>query len=328
MHVLLYRTDGIEERLAEIRRVIEAHENRAEPTVGQNALNPPLDVPDAVLRSNMTQPEFEQMVERAKEYIRAGDIFQVVLSRRFEFDVQLPPLEIYKALRRTNPSPYMYYLRLDDLHIAGSSPEVLVRLSGRKAVTRPLAGTRRRGRDAAEDAALERELRADPKEQAEHVMLVDLGRNDLGRVCEYGSVRATNLLDIERHSRVMHLVSTVEGWTRADADAFDVFAATFPAGTVSGAPKVRAMQVIDELEPARRGIYAGAIGYFSLLGDVDLCIAIRTMVMHRGRGFIQAGAGIVADSVPALEYKETLNKARALLQAVKLAEQERIANSE
>ncbi|NUQ49284.1 MAG: anthranilate synthase component I family protein, partial [Phycisphaerae bacterium] len=271
------------------------------------------------VRSNMARPQFEAMVERAREYIRAGDVFQVVLSQRFEFEAAAPPLAYYRALRETNPSPYMYYLRLSDLHIAGSSPEVLVGLTGRRVLTRPLAGTRPRGATEEEDLALARELRADPKEQAEHVMLVDLGRNDLGRVCEGGSVRVSDVMEIERHSRVMHLVSSVEGWLREDCDAVDVFRATFPAGTVSGAPKIRAMQVIDELEPQRRGVYAGAIGYFSYLGDMDLCIAIRTMVLHRGRGHIQAGAGVVADSVAAREYEETLNKANALLRAARLA---------
>ncbi len=269
--------------------------------------------------SNMTAGDFERMVERAREYIFAGDIFQVVLSQRFGFDLPAEPIELYRALRRTNPSPYMYYLHLGDLHIAGSSPELLVRCVGRRVVTRPLAGTRRRGRDAAEDAALADELLHDEKERAEHVMLVDLGRNDLGRVCVPGSVELTEVLQIERHSKVMHLVSNVEGWLRDDCDAFDVVRATFPAGTVSGAPKVRAMQIIEELEPVRRGVYAGAIGYFSLLGDVDLCIAIRTLVMRHGKGYVQAGAGIVADSVPQREYAETVNKACALLEAVQNA---------
>jgi len=277
-----------------------------------------LDTPE--LKANMSRAQFEALVARAKEYIYAGDVFQVVLSQRFEFPLTTNPLNLYKALRITNPSPYMYYLKLDDLHVAGSSPEILVRLIGRRVITRPLAGTRRRGNTPAEDEALARELQSDPKERAEHVMLVDLGRNDLGRVCDYGEIELTELLQIERHSKVMHLVSNVEGWLREGRDAFDVFRAVFPAGTVSGAPKVRAMEIIEELEPSRRGVYAGAIGYFSLLGDVDLCIAIRTIVTRGERGYIQAGAGIVADSVPALEYEETLNKARALMKAVALAQ--------
>ncbi len=317
LHVLLYTDSGQPRRLEQIKAAVEC---------GQAASCQPSEpgsLPagdEAPLRSNMSRAQFEQMVARAKEYIYAGDIFQVVLSQRFEFPLTVEPLRLYQALRLTNPSPYMYYLRLDDLHIAGSSPEMLVTLTGRKVVTRPLAGTRPRGATPAEDAALARELQADEKERAEHVMLVDLGRNDLGRVCEYGSIQLSELLEIERHSKVMHLVSNVEGWLRADRDALDVFQAVFPAGTVSGAPKVRAMQIIDELETVRRGIYAGAIGYFSLMGDLDLCIAIRTIVMCRGKGYIQAGAGIVADSVPAREYQETLNKARALRAAVALAE--------
>lgn len=317
VHILLFEDDGVERRFAEIEAAIRSCGESEPPTIAAPSES---TLSDAPLRSNMTQAQFEQMVTKAKEYILAGDIFQVVLSQRFEFDLRCPPLSLYRALRLTNPSPYMYYLKLDDLSIAGSSPEILVRQIGRKVVTRPLAGTRRRGRTPEEDVALAQELSNDPKERAEHVMLVDLGRNDLGRVCEFGSVKLTDLLQIERHSKVMHLVSNVEGWLRPDADAFDVFRAAFPAGTVSGAPKVRAMEVIDELEPVKRGVYAGAIGYFSLLGDVDLCIAIRTIVMKGARGYIQAGAGIVADSIPAMEYKETVNKARALARAVQVAE--------
>lgn len=336
LHVLLYQERGHEQRFGEICAALRAARNGRRGPPGDAAGRAPAQAhehaeargrdgsiersgSEIALRANMTQPQFEQMVLRAKEYILAGDVFQVVLSQRFEFDLAVEPLAVYQALRRTNPSPYMYYLRLDDLHIAGSSPEVLASLTGRRVLTRPLAGTRRRGRTPAEDEALAAELRADPKERAEHVMLVDLGRNDLGRVCDYGEVQVRELLEIERHSKVMHLVSTVEGWLREGADAFDVFRATFPAGTVSGAPKVRAMQIIEELEPVRRGVYAGAIGYFSLLGDMDLCIAIRTIVMKDGKGYIQAGAGIVADSVPALEYKETLNKASALMNAAREA---------
>lgn len=327
LHVLLYQESGQEQRFQEIRRALCAAENecgRTAPASGDHPAaasdSPGTAAAEAALRSNMTPEQFERMVLRAKEYILAGDIFQVVLSQRFEFDLTVPPLPLYQALRRTNPSPYMYYLRLGDVHIAGSSPEVLATVTGRRVVTRPLAGTRRRGHTPEEDQALATELLADPKERAEHVMLVDLGRNDLGRVCEYGEVRVRDVLQVERHSKVMHLVSTVEGWLREDSDAFDVFRAAFPAGTVSGAPKVRAMEIIEELEPVKRGVYAGAIGYFSLLGDMDLCIAIRTIVMKDGKGYIQAGAGIVADSVPRLEYKETLNKARALLRAVELAQ--------
>jgi len=318
VHLLLYQPGGQEQRAREVEAVLLRCEDVAPAPCGERHV-PNDDHAPPGIRSNMTEQQFKDCVERAKEYIYAGDVFQVVLSQRFEFPVTTPPLELYKALRVTNPSPYMYYLNLDGLHVLGSSPEVLVQLTGRRAVTRPLAGTRRRGRTPQEDRVLADELQADEKERAEHVMLVDLGRNDLGRVCEYGTVQLTELLEIERHSKVMHLVSNVEGWLRADRDAFDLFTATFPAGTVSGAPKVRAMEIIDELEPVRRGIYAGAIGYFSLLGDMDMCIAIRTIVVRGDRGYIQAGAGIVADSVPALEYKETLNKARALMNAVQLA---------
>ncbi|MFQ5806664.1 MAG: anthranilate synthase component I [Phycisphaerae bacterium] len=325
VHVLLYQQSGQQQRLEQIKAALATggEGERPSPLLPDDAVaaNPQTDRPlGAPLTSNMTKEQFERRVERAKEYIYAGDIFQVVLSQRFEFPLTMPPLRLYQALRLTNPSPYMYYLKLDDLHIAGSSPEMLVTLIGRKLVTRPLAGTRRRGHTPEEDEALARELQADRKEQAEHVMLVDLGRNDLGRVCEYGSIELSEVLEIERHSKVMHLVSNVEGWLCENQDALDVFRAVFPAGTVTGAPKVRAMEIIDELEPVRRGVYAGAIGYFSLLGDLDLCIAIRTIVMRHDRGFIQAGAGIVADSVPRLEYKETLNKAHALMRAVQVAQ--------
>ena len=331
IHVLLYQEHGHQQRLSQIQAALamigegeQPPPPRPDPSVAPGARPADARIPsrtpaDPVLKSNMTKAQFETIVARAKEYIYAGDVFQVVLSQRFEFPLTTPPLRLYQALRLTNPSPYMYYLKLDDLHIAGSSPEMLVTLTGRKVVTRPLAGTRPRGHTAEEDQALARELQTDHKERAEHVMLVDLGRNDLGRVCEYGSIELSEVLEIERHSKVMHLVSNVEGWLRADRDALDVFRALFPAGTVTGAPKVRAMQIIDELEPLHRGIYAGAIGYFSLLGDLDLCIAIRTIVMRADRGFIQAGADIVADSVPHLEYEETLNKAQALMRAVQVA---------
>ena len=317
VHVLLYQEDGHDARFAALRDAVVACPLETSLALDLSEIDPGESV---TLRSNMTQPQFETMVRAAKEYILAGDIFQVVLSQRFEFDVRSEPLRLYEALRITNPSPYMYFLRLDGLDIVGSSPEILVRKIGRKVVTRPLAGTRRRGRTEEEDQKLAAELQADPKERAEHVMLVDLGRNDLGRVCEFSSIDLTEVLAIERHSRVMHLVSNVEGWLRDDRDAFDVFRAVFPAGTLTGAPKVRAMEIIEELEPIRRGVYGGAIGYFSALGDLDLCIAIRTMVLIGDKGYIQSGAGIVADSSPELEFKETVNKARAVARAVKLAE--------
>lgn len=273
----------------------------------------------AVMRSNLERAQFEEKVERAKDFIQAGDVFQVVLSHRFEFPVTTSPLELYQALRVTNPSPYMYFLNLDGHAVIGSSPEILAKLTGRRVSVRPLAGTRPRGATSCEDAAHEAELRADAKEAAEHLMLVDLARNDLGRICDFGSIQVSDMNTVERYSRVMHLVSHVEGDLRAGCDAFDLVRATFPAGTVSGAPKIRAMEIIDELEPTRRGLYAGAIGYFDASGDMDLCIAIRMMFVQGDRGYIQAGAGIVADSVPGREYRETLNKANAMMRAIRLA---------
>jgi len=269
---------------------------------------------------NFPDGEFMAAVERAKEYIRDGDIIQVVLSRRFEKSFCGEPVDLYRALRFINPSPYMYFLDYGDLKIAGASPEVLVRLEGKTIETRPIAGTRRRGRTEAEDVELERELLSDEKERAEHIMLVDLARNDVGRVSKPGSVKVTELMVVERYSHVMHIVSNVVGEIEEGKDAFDVIRACFPAGTVSGAPKVRAMQIIDEIEPSRRGVYAGAVGYFSFDGNMDTAIAIRTAVIRKDKVYIQAGAGIVADSVPELEAKETVNKAKAIFKAVELAE--------
>jgi anthranilate synthase component 1 len=269
------------------------------------------------VRSNFRRAGFLRAVRRAKRHIRAGDIFQVVLSQRFSARTQADPFEIYRALRVVNPSPYMYFLRLDDTCVVGSSPEMLVKVQGRDAFYRPIAGTRPRGRDEAEDKKLEAELVADPKERAEHVMLVDLGRNDLGRVCDYGSVRVEQMMFVERYSHVMHLVSKLRGRLRDGVDCFDALMACFPAGTVSGAPKVRAMEIIDALEPTRRGLYAGAILYLDFSGNLDSCIAIRTLVAKNGVASVQAGAGIVADSVPQREFNETVNKARALLDALK-----------
>ncbi|MGD2110879.1 MAG: anthranilate synthase component I family protein, partial [Phycisphaerae bacterium] len=288
-------------------------------TASQTARNLVFSSPSrdtAPMSSRTSEPQFTEAVRRAKEHIHAGEIFQVVLSRRFDFTLQGSPLDLYKKLRATNPSPYMYLLNFAELQVLGSSPEMLVKLEGRRVVTRPLAGTRPRGSTPNEDIATEKDLLADEKERAEHVMLVDLARNDLGRVCKYGTVRTTEFLDIERYSRVIHLVSHVVGELAEGLDAFDVLRATFPAGTVSGAPKVRSMEIIDELETARRGVYAGAIGYFSVRGDMDMCIAIRTIVVHNRRGFIQAGAGIVADSEPDREFAETLAKASGLIRAV------------
>ncbi|ADU95975.1 anthranilate synthase component I [Thermovibrio ammonificans] len=269
---------------------------------------------------NFSDEEFMKAVERAKEYIRAGDIIQVVLSRRFEKPFYADPLTLYRAIRHVNPSPYMYFLDYQDFQVVGASPEVLVRLKNGRVETRPIAGTRRRGRTKEEDLALERELLNDEKERAEHIMLVDLARNDVGRVAKVGSVKVTDLMVIERYSHVMHIVSNVVGELKEGADAFDVLKACFPAGTVSGAPKVRAMEIIDEMEPSERGVYAGAVGYFSFDGNMDTAIAIRTAVVRRNKVYVQAGAGIVADSVPQLEAKETVNKAKALFRAVELAE--------
>ncbi len=269
--------------------------------------------------SNLQRSRYLAAVHTAKRYIRAGDIFQVVLSQRFAARTKADPFEIYRALRAMNPSPYMYFLRLGDVAVVGSSPEMLVKVQGREAFYRPIAGTRPRGRDENEDQKLEAELTADPKERAEHIMLVDLGRNDLGRVCEYGSVRVENLMTVERYSHVMHLVSSLRGRLRPDVDCFDALMACFPAGTVSGAPKVRAMEIIDELEPTRRGIYSGAILYLDFSGNLDSCIAIRTLVAKDGVAYVQAGGGVVADSVPEREYEETVNKSRALLAALEAA---------
>jgi anthranilate synthase component I len=271
------------------------------------------------VKSNFTKPQYLAAVNRAKSYIRAGDIFQVVPSQRFSAQTNADPFEIYRALRVVNPSPYLYYLKLDDVSIVGSSPEMLVKVQNRKVSYRPIAGTVPRGRTEAEDQCFEQALLADPKERAEHIMLVDLGRNDLGRVCEYGSVTVEQLMFVERYSHVMHLVSSLTGKLRAELDCFDALMACFPAGTVSGAPKVRAMQIIDVLEPARRGIYAGAILYLDFSGNLDSCIALRTLVAKNGRAYIQAGGGVVADSVPEREYQETVNKARAIVSALEIA---------
>jgi len=275
--------------------------------------------------SNLSQAEYEGIVATAREYIAAGDIFQVVLSQRLTRQTHARPFDIYRALRRLNPSPYMFFFEFGDVagepfYLLGASPEMFVRLEGRRASLRPIAGTRPRGATPAEDNTYEAELRADPKERAEHVMLVDLGRNDLGRVSQYGTVRVTDSFTVERYSHVMHLVSHIEGELWPELTAFDLVRAAFPAGTVSGAPKVRAMEIIGELEPGARGPYAGAVGYFSFDGAMDTCLAIRTLVGHGATVRVQAGAGIVADSVPVREYEETLNKARATLRAVEIAE--------
>jgi len=276
---------------------------------------------DPGLTSNFTRSDFERAVDHCKEYVRAGDVIQVVLSQRFSGNLDADPFDVYRALRTINPSPYMFYLQFNETRVIGASPEVLVRKEGDHVEVRPIAGTRPRGATFDEDLALEQELLADPKERAEHIMLVDLGRNDLGRVCATGSVQVDELMVVERYSHVMHIVSNVSGRLLPDHDALDVFAATFPAGTLSGAPKIRAMEIIEELEPVRREIYGGAVGYISFDGNMDLAIAIRTLVAHQNRIYLQAGAGIVADSNPAAEYEETVNKAMGVKKAIELARQ-------
>jgi anthranilate synthase component 1 len=273
------------------------------------------------LRSSYTKEGFEAHVRTAKEHIAAGDIYQVVLSQRFEADVEADPFTVYRALRHVNPSPYMYFIRMAGVSVVGSSPEMLVRVEGSRVETHPIAGTRRRGKSAEEDVRLGEELKRNEKERAEHVMLVDLGRNDVGRVCKYGTVRVPQFMGLERFSHVMHLTSIVEGQLSDDHDRLDALASCFPAGTVSGAPKVRAMQIIHELEPIARGLYAGAVGYVDFAGNLDFCIAIRTVIMSNGKAYVQAGAGIVIDSNPTAEYEETRDKARALITALELAQQ-------
>ncbi len=280
---------------------------------------PAAEAGDQEFMSNMSRDYFEDMVKKAQEYIVEGDIIQVVLSQRFETSNDLSPLNLYRALRYVNPSPYLFFLKLREIALIGSSPEVMVRLEDGTVELRPIAGTRKRGKNEQEDRALADELLQDPKERAEHVMLVDLGRNDLGRIAAIGSVQVTQLMTVERYSHVMHLVSNIRAQLAVGRDAFDVLRATFPAGTLSGAPKIRSMEIIDELEPTRRGPYGGAVGYFSFSGNMDFCITIRTIMLKADRIFIQAGAGIVADSDPAREYQETMNKAEGMRQAIMLA---------
>ena len=283
------------------------------------AVTQPRAVSEEDFVSSFERPAFEAAVERCREYIASGDVFQVVLSQRLAIPFDIEPFSLYRALRTVNPSPYMYFLNLGELHIVGSSPEILVRLEDGEVTVRPIAGTRRRGHDEAEDLQLEQELMSSPKELAEHVMLVDLGRNDVGRIARTGSVKLTAKMAVERYSHVMHIVSNVVGQLKEGLDAIDVLRATFPAGTVSGAPKVRAMEIIEELEPERRGVYSGAVGYIGWNGNMDTAIAIRTAVISGGTLYIQAGAGIVADSIPAHEWQETMNKGRAIFRAVAVA---------
>jgi len=320
--LITHAFDG--DRVAAERRLDAIEQALLGPTPNQPT---PLTQPTAAFESNMTQETYEGMVRAAKEYIAAGDIFQVVLSQRFTRQTGAHPFAIYRAVRRLNPSPYMFYFEFGEvdgepLYLVGASPELMVRLEAgsRRASLRPIAGTRPRGKTPAEDTALEKDLLADPKERAEHVMLVDLGRNDLGRVSEYGSVSVPDFFTVEHYSHVMHIVSHVKGTLRPELNAFDLVRATFPAGTLSGAPKVRACEIIAELEPSARGPYGGAVGYFSFDGAMDTCIAIRTAVMHGQTIRLQAGAGIVADSDPTREYEETVNKAKAMMRAIELAE--------
>ncbi len=273
-----------------------------------------------IIKSNFTKEGFKRKVKKAKEYIKAGDIIQVVLSQRFETKITVDPFDIYRALRTINPSPYMYYLRCKGLRLIGSSPEILVRLEGGIVEVRPIAGTRHRGKTLKEDQALEKELLAHPKDRAEHMMLVDLGKDDVGKVSRPGSVRVNELMVIEKYSHVMHIVSDITGRLRKNKDSFDVLRSNFPAGTVVGAPRKRALEIIDELEPVRRGPYAGTVGYFSFSGNLDTGITIRTIVIKGNQAYIQAGAGIIAESIPEQEYQETVNKARALVRAVEMAE--------
>ena len=317
-HVHLKDGDDPKKRYAETAKAIDATVAELRAPFEQPAVPRAVQQPMDVVR-NMTEQEFHAIVERAKEYILAGDIFQVVLSLTLEMPLQVEAFEIYRQLRLINPSPYLYFVRQEGMVLVGSSPEILVRLEGRRIDVRPIAGTRRRGRDAAHDLEMEAELRSDPKEIAEHVMLVDLGRNDAGRVAEIGSVEVNQYAGIERYSHVMHIVSNVQAQLRRGLDWLDLLRATFPAGTLSGAPKVRAMEIIDELENVQRGPYGGCVRYIDYSGNMDMAITIRTLVVKDGRITLQAGAGVVADSIPALEYKECDNKAQALITAIDLA---------
>jgi len=314
-----YLDGDIEAAYLQATRKIDSLVDRLEQPVPAE-VTPTGSSPRSPVSSNLSQVEYESRVSRAKDYIYAGDIIQVVLSQRLAKPTNASPFAIYRALRSINPSPYMFYLHLDDFHIVGASPELLVRVEDGVVSNHPIAGTRPRGKDVAQDMALEKELRSDEKECAEHIMLVDLGRNDVGRISEPGTVEVTQLMDVERYSHVMHLVSHVQGKLRAGFSQFDALRACFPAGTVSGAPKIRAMEIIAELEPDKRGPYAGAVGYFGFSGNLDTAITIRTIVTTNGIAYIQAGGGIVADSIPEREYQESLSKAKALLTAIEQVE--------
>jgi anthranilate synthase component 1 len=309
-------TDAYENAVSEIERLLSLLEQPSE----HHPVSVPGEVPSIPFTSNVAKEKFLANVEAAKRFITAGDIIQVVGSQRFSVNTQAPPVDVYRAARSVNPSPYMFLLELDGFSLVGASPEIHVRCEDHKVEIRPIAGTRGRGKTPDEDAALERELLADPKERAEHVMLVDLARNDIGRVCDFGSVRVRELMIIERYSHVMHIVSSVEGKLSAGKTPYDLMRATFPAGTVSGAPKIRAMQIICELEGTTRGPYAGCVGYFSFNGNLDTCITIRTALLKDGKACVQAGGGWVNDSEPEAEFQETVNKSKAMLKAVALAE--------
>ena len=333
-----YQTSGAEYREEDLRAAYQAACRGVDELVGRlqrgvadiqltdidpkrrASAEPRAPIPDARIQSNFTRPAFEAAVEKVREYINAGDAFQIVLSQRFRTETRARPFDIYRALRVVNPSPFMFYVRAGEVTLVGASPEIMCRVENGVITNRPLAGTRRRGSTPEEDAALAAELIADPKERAEHIMLVDLARNDVGRVAELGSVKISDLLTVERYSHVMHLSSTVTGKLRPGLTAFDALRASLPAGTLSGAPKVRAMEIIDELEPHRRGPYGGAVGYVDFSGNMDTCIALRTMVLLGQTAYVQAGAGLVADSVPAAEYQETVDKAASLLRAIEVAE--------
>ncbi len=303
------------------RRIDDLVDRLAAPAPDLGVRDIDTDAPPTLeYRSNFTRERYEEVVRHCQEYIKAGDIFQVVPSQRFQVETRADPFDIYRVLRVVNPSPFLFYLPFGDFSLIGSSPEILVRVEDGVVTIRPLAGTRRRGLTEEEDRALAEELLADPKERAEHIMLVDLGRNDVGRVAEYGSVQLTDVMKVERYSHVMHITSNVNGRLRPDCSAFDALRAGLPAGTVSGAPKVRAMEIIDEVEPSRRGPYAGAVGYIDFTGNMDTCIALRTIVIQGRTAYVQAGGGVVYDSVPSAEYEETVNKARGLLKAIEIAE--------
>jgi anthranilate synthase component 1 len=309
-------TEAYENAVAEIERLISLLEQPTEYT----PITVPKDVPQIPFESNMPKEKFLANVLKSKEYIVSGDIIQVVGSQRFSTQVKASPLDIYRAARSINPSPYMFLLELNGFSLVGASPEIHVRCEDREVEIRPIAGTRPRGKTPDEDLQNEKDLLADPKERAEHVMLVDLARNDIGRVCDFGSVQVKDLMIIERYSHVMHIVSQVEGCLRQDRTPYDLMRATFPAGTLSGAPKIRAMQIISELEQTARGPYGGCVGYFSFSGNLDCCITIRTALLKDGKAYVQAGGGWVNDSVPELEFQETVNKSKAMLKAIALAE--------